>query len=365
MKQFLLCLSLIGCLSPLFSQSTFSSNTFNIGAGDSIIAITFEDSVTNPGPAGANQTWDFSFLTEAGRDTFVIQMASAVSQSAFFPNADFAGANIVPDAGSSNPQVSGSANSFFSYGTAGELLFWGTSTEVTANGMTITQNAPYSDPETVFSYPMMYEDSLSDDFEGNFDAGGGVILTRKGSNYRKYDGYGTLIMPNGQTFTDVIRIRLVQTYQDTSTNPLFPINSTYQTENVYYVGQGKKLPYLQYNRITSTIAPNPSTTAHFVVAYPNSGAVGTRDLLSPEAFSLAPNPNQGLSVLRIDGEMGEKLSVEIMDLQGRILNKAFDGITSSGKSEISIDNSNLLPGFYLVKVDLGNKTGLLKMQVEK
>lgn len=364
-KQLFLIASILIWHFYLPAQSIFSSNTFDVRAGDTVIAISFTDSVTTPGPAGTNQTWDFSFLQEAGRDTSVIEMAANVPQSGFFPNADFAGGNIVPAGSSSSPGASASANFFFSEGMNGELLYWGASTEINANGNIIVQNAPYSDPEVIFSYPMMFQDSVSDDFVGAFDAGGGIVVNRTGSNYRIYDGYGTLIMPNGQTFTDVIRIRLVQTYSDSSSNPVFPINNQYQSENVYYIGQGKKLPYLQYNSLTTTVAPNPPITTHFLVAYPNSGAVGIKDdLLSADAMRLSPNPNRGLSKLQLNSLGGERLHVEIMDLQGKVVKTAFEGSASPSISNISLDSSDLVDGFYLVRVKLGEKTGLLKMQVQ-
>lgn len=364
-KQLLLIASIFIWHLTLPAQSIFSSNTFDVRAGDTVIAISFSDSVTTPGPAGANQSWDFSFLQEAGRDTSVIQLASSLPQSGFFPGADFAGGNIVPAGSNSGGGASASADFFFSAGTNGELLYWGASTEINANGNIIIQNAPYSDPEVIFSYPMMYQDSVSDDFAGAFDPGGGIVVNRTGSNYRIYDGYGTLIMPNGATFTDVIRIRLVQTYSDTSASSAFPINNQYQSENVYYIGRGNKLPYLQYNSLTTTVAPNAPITTHFLVAYPNSGAVGIKEeLLSADEMRLSPNPNSGQTKLAINSRGGERLRVEIMDIQGKVIKTVFEGAALPSSSEISLDNSDLVDGFYLVKVELGEKLGLLKMQVQ-
>lgn len=355
-KQLLLIVCLFGGLTFLSAQSTLTSNSFNFQPDDSIISIFFSDSVITPGPAGANQTWDFSFLQETMRDTATIKAASTSPQAAFFPNATIAGLNFTASIDSGNVDV-------FFESTPTEFVYYGISSQITVNGMTNIQNTVYTDPEIILSYPMAFTDSVADDFYGEFGSPG-FMFARKGSNYRKYDGYGTLMMPNGATYTDIIRIKLVQVYKDSSLNPALPFNTDYESENVYYFIPGGQLPILQYNKFTVTTAVNPAQTTHFIKAYTGNSTVGIENFLDPEALSLAPNPSKDQTELSIQSLAVEYLQVSILNIAGQEVAHVFQGQSLASSTQIPIQTNELVPGFYIVKVSLGEKIGFVKMQVE-
>jgi len=356
-KSLLFIFLVVASFSFLTAQSTLTSDSFNFQAGDSIHTVLFSDSVTSPGPAGANQTWDFSFLQERDRSTATIKAASTSPYANLFPNADIAGLEFSVRLDSAN------VDQFFS-NDPNEFVHWGQSVQVTNAGMTSVQNIAFSDPEVILTYPMMFMDSVADDFYGEYESSPGFSMVRKGSNYRLYDGHGTLMMPNGAVYADVIRIKLVQIYKDSSLNPTFPFSIDYESENVYYFSQGGKLPHLQYNKFTSTSAPNPPQTIHFIKAYSGNGTVGIKDLLAPDVLTLAPNPSKGLAELSIKSTGVENLQVSIITLAGQVVATPFEGQSLATATLIPLQTSHLAKGFYIVKVALGTKIGFVKMQVE-
>ena len=343
--------------SILSAQLPLTSNSFNFQAGDTVIQIFFSDSVTSPGPAGANQTWDFSFLQERDRDTAFIKAVSSSTAAAQFPNATIAGLQF------SASIDSGSLDAFFSTDTD-SFTYWGVYNEITNAGITVTQTIPYSDPEILLTYPLMFMDSLADRFYGEYDAGNNFFFARTGGNYHQYDGYGTLIMPGGISYDNVIRVKIVQTYKDSALDQSFPLETLYESENVYFFAQGAQLPYLQYNKFSLTAAPNPAVITHSIKAYAGDAVVSTAPPLDPDTYTLFPNPSKGISELEIESDGFEKLKVEIMDLNGRTYAVLYQGISRPGSNRYPIDTQTLSPGLYLVKIELAEKRGFVKLQVQ-
>jgi hypothetical protein len=170
----------------LFAQPVIT-DTDLLGVGDIVITQPTTTETFNPGPAGANQTWDFSQIVSDGDpDTTFYISPVGTPYAASYPSSNIVGFF--------------DGNSYGYYQTSGgKLFYWGSTDPMTALVLT--------DPATYFVSPATYGTFVLDTIAGTLNLGpisGSVV----GQVYFEGDGYGTLQLPTG-TYTDVLRIKTV------------------------------------------------------------------------------------------------------------------------------------------------------------
>lgn len=139
-----------------------------------------------PGPAGPNQTWDFSVLTETG-DSMIQYIMPAI------PGNPFPSANL----------AFYSDDMYVHYEqTSTETLQWGM---VDSSGN--DENMVYTDPRLVIRRPLTYGDTATDLYESISSVNGGIPVYASGDLSLVADAYGTIHLPH-DTFDNVVRIRV-------------------------------------------------------------------------------------------------------------------------------------------------------------
>lgn len=165
---------------PILNSSDLTS--FNVSSN------YFEGSsaTLNSGGFGANITWNYSTIALAANGTENIETVSSAPYSANFPAANY---------------FTKVNNEYYAYHnlTATKLDFLGDS-------FSTTVSANYLNPETLFTFPFIYNSSLSDTYQ---ESSSSPVV----SKVTVYDAYGTLILPFG-TYTNCMRIKT--TYSDTN-----------------------------------------------------------------------------------------------------------------------------------------------------
>ncbi len=205
-----------------------------------------------------------------------------------------------------------------------------------------------ADNEITIQYPFLNGNYFEDNFSGmlTFTFNGlpqnpactGVI-------HATIDGQGTLLLPNSNTYTNVIRYKSVDTiltqvvfvttldvelvriqyeYYDIANNnlPLFVYTV------VQFQQQGSTTPLLEQTNVISSIQPEEN--------------VGLESVLSNE-FSIYPNPSEG--VINFKGSFDSNASAVIYDQSGRVVSTIETLVNGQ-----SIDLSLLNKGMYLVSV---------------
>jgi len=183
-----------------------------------------ETSVT-PGSAGASQTWDFSSYPATGNTSNSSYVNPATTPfGATFPTATTA---------TLSPTTGGNNGYGYLYGTSAYSEIIGFGVDATT-GPDIVYT--YSNPQRVGNYPMYYNTSFTDNFVGfsTFVNGGYTFNQyRMGSMSYAYDGYGTVTNLNG-TYTNALRVKLVQDITDSIVIVGLPNTSTSQTRTTTY-----------------------------------------------------------------------------------------------------------------------------------
>lgn len=287
----------------------------------------------NPGPSGANQTWDFSTLGGT-TSTVSYENPSSTTYGASFP-----GSNVA-------------LSQFLSY------LYYNTSPtqlEVTGTLSSFTFPAnprPFTNYQTIITFPFTYEDELKD------TATTGVILrpdnppgtptgTQKRVVYSETiaDGYGTLLLPNSTTFSNVLRVRVTTETIDTSWNTSnVPTESITIDTQYYFISEDHKPHVL----LLAKFVTNSSETIG--AQYITSPSLPTSVKKSQNAYvKIFPNPASSNIKIELSENINsskDKLSFQLFNSTGIAVStdqpfNSIDGVYSL---------SGLEKGFYFYQL---------------
>lgn len=265
----------------------------------------------NPGPAGANQTWDFSNLqlTLGGLDT--PQTVASTPFAAQFPGAN----NCYKFSGIFPPDR-------FYYQNVSATKY-----EIIGMAITATSGDNYTPNSRTFctfpyTFGTVYNDTYRSVAEGTDTS---VVVT--------YDAYGTLVLPTG-TYTNVIRQKVVKNGTTTNYNwfnvqPFYPLVQTVLEQNSIGVVKGINLGIEGHD-----------VNKQFAV-YPNP----TRDEINIEAI----------------GAIDSAVDIEICDLTGkRLSGRRFDN------DQLRLNIGAFDAGIYVLKItDTATKSTHVQRVIKK
>ena len=328
MKQFYLTLFIIcSCSVILHAQPTLTAANYTPLAGENF-QQNFHG-VTNPFPAGANQTWDFS---NANATIYWIDIYSYVT-AASLPNASlFPGANLAT--GSGNDYSFFNANS-----TAYELVGY------ISNGI----QTNYSNTETLMTFPFTYTDSYTDSFSATyFDS---VSFTRNGTINAVADGYGTVILPWG-TISDVLRIHIIEDYIDSS---LQSASDTTHMEVYQWFKPG--IHYPVYTIYEQTI----SGTIYRFGTYIDQASVGLSNATATDIMLNAyPNPCTEFIELSYVLATSAKVQYTVVNAIGQEVYRSEEENNGGGSINKRIDVSDLAEGIYVATIRIDQQLYTMK-----
>jgi hypothetical protein len=203
--------------------------------------------------------------------------------------------------------------------------------------------AEYSDPELLLHFPVHYGDQVSDSFAGFYNYSGynnryppNYVFTNltgnvaiAGSSTSIADAYGTLLLPGGLTYQDVLRIHRQGVFIDSlGTQP-------YASWSFYAPGQ--IFPVL----VVGDNMPFDGSYVH--VTESRKGYPPRLYSLNHIGFDLLGNPVTELLRMHVY-EPGQ---VEVMGTDGRLI---YQGQTDSFDTVLDIPMETVSPGVYLVRL---------------
>ncbi len=198
--------------------------------------------------------------------------------------------------------------------TTDSLVLWG---EHTTGKSYEIYDDPQIDLKLPFSYSNVYANSYS---KTSYNANGSVSSSQTGTVTLTYDGYGTLILPNG-TFTNVARIKKERT------NSLGPTT----------------VSYTWYSIATGAQLMNYETNGGLQVVYNNVASTNINNLQNNNyTVQLFPNPFYDYATLKVRGNNTvNNGKVVIFNILGQPV-KTVNIINNEAK----IERDNLLKGIY-------------------
>ncbi len=89
------------------------------------------------------------------------------------------------------------------------------------------------------------------------------------------------------------------------------------------------------------------------------------DFGSEISWNMFPNPTQGTIMINFDLKESENLTVHITDMTGRVIKELFNGISVTGRQNLSADLNDLSNGMYLARVTTSDNTFNSKFSLVK
>lgn len=93
--------------------------------------------------------------------------------------------------------------------------------------------------------------------------------------------------------------------------------------------------------------------------------LGVEDITALNSLEVYPNPAIDKFSLSLDMAESENVSIDVLDITGKVVFSKNLGRLSAGQNIQSLDVSNLEAGIYLVNISVGNKQATTKLQVIK
>ncbi|UKN03098.1 T9SS type A sorting domain-containing protein [Paracrocinitomix mangrovi] len=338
MKKVLLsCLSLIGLTAV--AQTYTVDDT--LSAGDAQLYYTADSSAANLNSVtGTGVTWDYSNLWAYNGATNYDTVKNAVDSPDY---GDYSDADYWDD-------LDGGANQYFK-NFADSVLSYGFKFTVDGNVVKVMHNV---DPLKLMALPMSYGDTYTDSTYGTADVYGSPAAT-EGDVVVTADGTGTLEL-GGTTFTNVIRIKLVETIGTTVTlpPPLNTVSGTVtRTMYQYYDLANQNEPILIHATIyvASGLFNGGYSAVYSSVALPILGV----DQEKIETLEIYPNPANNFVTVKSDNVD----ELVIMNALGQTVMTVI-----KPQSIEKIDVSEYNTGVYFIQLKKGNATKTQKLIVK-
>ncbi|MFM7596237.1 MAG: T9SS type A sorting domain-containing protein [Flavobacteriales bacterium] len=305
------------------AQSFDVNNEANIG---SLASLHLCDSNANiqANNMGANVTWDFSQIAGIFGVTKDVQILDATLDANY---ASFAGSTKMYDIG-------GNIQTFFSSTASGRVSQGFVFNEVSLGAVVASWS---TDQENLMTYPLTYGSSpLADAFSGTVTSTATGTLPATGTSVTMLDAIGTLILPGGNSYNNVLRFHLKDSAIATvlGTNVAF-VRNVYE----YYDFSVNNLPiFITMSVNVNSALINNSSTIILSKDQPQT-FVGGHELSLP-SIQLYPNP--AFNQIQLEGaQIGDHFKV--VTLTGSVL--------STGTYAGSIDVTNLSNGVYLLQIN--------------
>lgn len=345
MKKIYLCLLVLMAIS---SRSQTNLTLTRAGqepvAGDVNSTQDYDSVGVVPKSTGSNQFWNFSSTVQNTNTA----LSSFVSTAAIAASSVFPGATLVEDQGQNNYNFWKSANTPT---TQWEML--GSLNTAT----TPAQGVKFSNSAIAGIWPMAPGDTYTDTFSGTIVGlpfGSGTVL---GSQTVTSSGSGSITLPNGQTYSNIVQVKMKQTYTANISILTFTLKTIDTTTQYMYFNPTQKFQLLTVSY--GSTFDGTTTTKSFQMSANKSITIGIRDREFSKSFSFYPNPATNQINFDLSNANAENCRVDIYNIMGQaVLSKSLGNATTI--KEV-IDLSSLEKGTYILKTTLGDKSEARKL----
>jgi len=333
MKKLFLLVSGLAIVYSAQSQTILTCKTHGLTPSEKnpMVITKYQDA----GQAGQNVIWDFSNLESTSDFTGNIQEAYITKGCNNFPN--------------SNTVLEEFGNYFF---------FNVTSTQMEQNGYLNGNGSAYIEykkPFVKMKYPFSYNSSYSGVFEGTYNSNEKQIGEIIGTYHVTGDGIGTLLLPDGKTLKNTLRVKEVKSYKQIINNSSVGIEDvTYR----WYVNE-HRFPVLVFISSTYTYQNGQNNTSTRAAYNSNIINPSNDSFFSSNGFDLDifPNPYSEKVNINLRLESSSKVNITVFDLIGKRISVLVDKQEEAGELtyNFSAKELGLAKGTYLVKVKVNNK----------
>ncbi len=340
MKKIYLTAISIMFLASVNAQFTITA-TNNPVAGDKNEYYLIDTTGVGIGTNGAGQLWNYTSLNVS---TPTLTTESYVTPSSTPYGGSFPSATIA----SSVSTTPGDYN-YFNYSASSANLLGSSS------GTNIIN---FSNPATLYTIPFSFGSSSADTFSST-STFSGITVDITGTITATGVGTGTLNLPSGLSFNNVLKVKIVQ---DVVINFGGFGSQTTTSTSYSWLNAMSKFPLLT---VTNDISSDGVTTSYDKNVQINKiSYVGvTEKELNKLQFTLYPNPTTSNTIINFDSPISENVTATIVNALGENV-KTISLNVEVGSNSKEIDLSGFTSGLYFVKLTTKRGSNIQKVIVD-
>mgnify|MGYP005835434925 CR=1 FL=1 len=332
MKKILLIAAFTGYAYSLSGQVTLTFDTHGFVPDQKNPMVLTK--YTDPGISGKNVVWDFSKLEV--QNSFTGNIENYYTSKCC---SKFSKGNVVLE-------EFGNFFVFESTPTSLEQVGF-----MSANGVTRLE---YTKPFVKMQYPFTYGGTYSGNYEGHYVVNDNIIGKISGTYLVVGDGIGKLVLPNGRTLDNVLRVKEVRT-----TKQVFSNGSALITDITYrwYVAQ-HRFPVLVLIRSEvrgENSEPVVSTRAAYNSNVMNVATENPINELANTNLSVYPNPYSDRVKIEFITPERCQVNLSIYDLSGKLVKEIENSTLDAGPKhyEFSAKALGISSGAFILKLKAG------------
>lgn len=338
-KNYAFCLLFLLASCLVYSQPTITYNGNAPVIGD-VYYYSNTDDVLDPGPAGPNQTWDFSNINVTSTNQATIMDPAGTPF-----NSDFPGCN----------------QTFHFNETTTYIYYDLTQSEMIHYGEGFDNNPPqiiyFSDPRKEIEYPFSFNNSFTDTYYTAYEYEG-MTTHRSGTAVVTADAWGSLTTPVNN-YGSVLRTQGIYSQVDSvwMDGVFMYVTATLYTHYSWHTASSHT-PVM----VISIVETNFGTT------YTSHYTTSSQHVINPQAgisnLEVYPNPVDGEIYISLVPFEVEYARISVVDLTGKELMYHEEQFFTNNECSIRLDLINLSPGVYFMKIDDGIKPVTRKIIVK-
>ncbi len=323
------------------AQLTLTKSFNEPTLGDYNVSQRFDSTAALNNNFGPNTLWDFSTLTTN----------TAVITSSYVAVAGTPSATVYSNA------------SFAEYDGNAGYTYWKAATSPTTQlellgtiqpSISINLNA---NSAIASIWPIAYLYNKTDAFTGTVSVQtptANLTGNVSGNVHTLGSGTGTVVLPGGLTFNNVLQVTSTQTINASLAFGFVTATIVSTSYQYYHASQKYPIISVNYQATSGAFTANSGT-----IRINSSVFVGINEASQNFNFSLSPNPaNDKLNIV-LSNKKAENVSVKIINNIGQLVKTAELGNATDINSQIDV--SNLNSGVYFVKTTIGSATSSKKL----
>lgn len=336
-KIYTLALSLFAVASS-FAQTTITYECNALRAGDirNLTQIEYQA----PGDGGINQVWDFSQSKELKGMTI-----SQAENRAITSNNNL---NLIIDEG-------GVKNTLFEISKA-KKMYWGLENE----NVKIQFNEPIID----LKFPFSYAEKIEGIMDGTYNESSGKVNPIKGTYTTQADAWGTLILPDGNVYQNVLRVKVEKLYAQTfqSANGK---DEEYKVSSIryQYFAKGIRYPILIILETEIKSDCNCACSSKTKEAFYEAPAYFVNDIIAEKGdeaiesfeYNVAPNPFENDLRISFSLSKNAKIEINLVDMSGKVIKKVINEKMEKGDYIYNVNTTGIVAGNYVLQVKVDKK----------
>ena len=334
-KVYTLALSLFAA-ATLFAQTsvTYECNALRAGDVRNLKQIEYQD----PGKGGANQMWDFSQSKEM-KDMVIRQTEDRTITS----NNNL---NLVCDEG-------GVKNTIFEISKT-KKMYWGLENA--------TVKIKFNEPIVDLKFPFNYGEKVEGIMDGTYAENNGKVNPIKGTYTTQADAWGTVILPDGNVYQNVLRVKVEKNYAQTFQS----VNGTeeeYQVSSIryQYFAKGVRYPVLIILETEIKTDCKCSCSSKTKEAYYETPASLFEDfekvvsdkgnaIIENFEYNVSPNPFENDLRVAFSVRKNAKVEIDLIDMTGKTVKQIMGEKMKKGDYVYNVNTSDVIGGNYVIRL---------------